>query len=113
MMKILSTATFVVLSACAQAQTQSGPTTPGATPSQPTAVPQNPATTTTAPASGATAPAGDAPVVGGPAPSVGGIESRPLGALSQCDNLIGLQKEKCLQAESAARGSTAPAATPR
>jgi hypothetical protein len=83
MVKMLSAALFAAVSSAALAQTQPGLTPPD-----------------------------DGPIVGGPAPTVGGIESRPLRALSQCDDLIGLQRERCLQAESAARGSTAVAEGP-
>jgi hypothetical protein len=113
MLKLVSAAVLAAFWSAALAQTQPGQTTPTITPSQ---TPSNASSQTPAVTPSQTpsvTPPGDAPVVGGPAPTVGGIESRPLGALSQCDNLIGLQKEQCLQAESAARGGTAPGTAPR
>jgi hypothetical protein len=38
------------------------------------------------------------PIIGGPAPAIGG--------LSKCENMIGSEKDKCLQEERAGTGST-------
>jgi hypothetical protein len=124
MFKLLSAATLLAIAATsfAQTTTQPGQTTPAITPSQPPAVTpsQTPAVTPSqTPAvtpsqtpvipsqTPSDAPLVGAPVVGGPAPAVGGIESRPIGGLSQCENMIGMDKEMCMQRERAGAGGTA------
>jgi hypothetical protein len=113
MLKIVSAAVLAAISSSALAQTQPGQTTPSITASQTPGIMSSQTPAVAPSQTPSVTPPGDGPVVGGPAPTVGGIESRPLGALSQCDDLIGLQKEQCLQAESAARGGTAPGTAPR
>jgi hypothetical protein len=129
MLKILSAATLLAIAAASFAQTtQPGQTTPSVTPSDTPAVTpsQTPAVTPSqtppsqqapivSPPSGApvVSPPSGAPVVGGPAPTVGRIEERAVGGLSKCENMLGFEKEKCLQDEQrAATGATAaPGAT--
>ena len=88
MLKQLSVA-LLFLAGSALAHTQPGQTTPSVTPSQ-TPSPVAP---------------GTAPVLGGPPPTLG---ASPVGGLSRCENLIGAERDKCLQADSAAAGGTAP-----
>lgn len=78
---VLVAASFVV-AGTTLAQTQPGETTPSITPSQtPSVIP----------------PSQPPVIVGGPAPVIGGV--------SKCENMIGVEKEKCLR-EDAAIGST-------
>jgi hypothetical protein len=98
MMKIVLVAASFALASAAVAQTQPGQTTPSITPSQtPSVTPsQTPGVI----------PPSQPPVVGGPAPVIGG--------LGKCENMIGAEKEKCLQDERAGTGSStgrAPAGT--
>jgi hypothetical protein len=129
MLKILSAATLLAIAAASFAQTtQPGQTTPSVTPSDTPAVTpsQTPAVTPSqtppsqqapivSPPSGApvVSPPSGAPVVGGPAPTVGRIEERAVGGLSKCENMLGFEKEKCLQDEqrAATGATTAPGAT--
>ena len=132
MLKILSAATLLAIAAASFAQTtQPGQTTPSVTPSDTPAVTpsQTPAVTPSqtppsqqapivspqsgapivSPPSGApvVSPPSGAPVVGLPAPTVGRIEERAVGGLSKCENMLGFEKEKCLQDEQrAATGAT-------
>jgi hypothetical protein len=54
-------------------------------------------------------PPGTAPILGGPPPTLG---ASPVGGLSPCENMIGAERDKCLQADSAAAGGTrAPVTT--
>ena len=138
MLKILSAATLLAIAAASFAQTtQPGQTTPSVTPSDTPAVTpsQTPAVTPSqtppsqqapivspqsgapivSPPSGApvVSPPSGAPVVGLPAPTVGRIEERAVGGLSKCENMLGFEKEKCLQDEqrAATGATTAPGAT--
>ncbi len=88
MLKPLSVALFV-LAGQALAQIPPAQPTPSVTPSQ-----------TPSPV-----PPGAAPVFGGPPPALG---ASPVGGLSRCENLIGAERDKCLQADSAAAGGTNP-----
>jgi hypothetical protein len=129
MLKILSAATLLAIAAASFAQTtQPGQTTPSVTPSDTPAVTpsQTPAVTPSqtppsqqapivSPPRGApvVSPPSGAPVVGGPAPTVGRIEERAVGGLSKCENMLGFEKEKCLQDEqrAATGATTTPGAT--
>lgn len=108
MLKILSAATLLAIAAASFAQTtQPGQTAPSVTPSQQAPI--------VSPQSGApiVSPPSGAPVVGGPAPMVGRIEERAVGGLSKCENMLGFEKEKCLQDEqrAATGATTAPGST--
>lgn len=93
MLKPLSAALwFVACSALAQTPEQ---TTPSVTPSQ------TPATTPSP--NPAPVPPGVAPVLGGPPPALG---ATTVGGLSRCENMIGAERDTCLQAPSAAAGAT-------
>jgi hypothetical protein len=94
MLKQLSVA-LSFLAGTALAQTQPGQTTPSVTPSQTPAV--TPSQTP------GPVPPGAAPVLGGPPPTLG---ASPVGGLSPCENMIGAERDKCLQAGSAAVGGT-------
>ena len=108
MLKILGAATLLAFASASLAQTaQPGQTTPNVAPSQtPYVTPsQTPAVTPSQTPS--VTPSTGAPIVGGPAPTVGGIEQRPLTGLSRCENLLALERDKCLQDErNAATGAT-------
>ena len=89
MLKPLSAALWFVAST-ALAQMQPPQTTPSVTPYQtPTATP-------------APVP-GTGRVFGGPPPALG---STPVGGISPCENMIGAERDKCLQADNAAAGAT-------
>jgi len=92
MLKLLSLALSFVAST-ALAQTQPGQTTPSVTPSQTPAV--TPSQTPSA--------VPGSPVFGGPPPTLG---ASPVGGISRCENMIGAERDKCLQADSAAAGAT-------
>jgi len=82
--------------------------TPAVTPSQTPAIPPS-----TPPAAAGTPPAPGSPaaVLGTPAPAIG---VGPVGGLSRCENMIGLEKDRCQQEERAAMGNTgAPAGAVR
>jgi hypothetical protein len=121
MLKILSAATLLAIAAASFAQTtQPGQTTPSVTPSQtpavtPSQTPPSQQAPIVSPPSGApvVSPPSGAPVVSGPAPTVGRIEERAVGGLSKCENMLGFEKEKCLQDEqrAATGATTAPGAT--
>jgi len=105
MLKQLSFGLFF-LTASALAQTPPAQPTPSVAPSQPPAV--TPSQTPGAAPPGAVPP-GAAPVLGGPPPTLG---ASPVGGLSPCENMIGAERDKCLQADSAAAGGTrAPVTT--
>jgi hypothetical protein len=125
MLKTLSAATLLAIAAASFAQTtQPGQTrpsatpsdTPGVTPSQtpavaPSQTPPSQQAPIVSPPSGApvVSPPSGAPVIGVPAPTVGRIEERAVGGLSKCENMLGFEKEKCLQDEQrAATGATTP-----
>jgi hypothetical protein len=89
------------LAGTALAQTPPGETTPSVAPSQTPVV--TPSQTPSA------VPPGTAPVLGGPPPTLG---ASPVGGLSPCENMIGAERDKCLQADSAVAGGTrAPVTT--
>jgi hypothetical protein len=101
MLKTLSAATLLAVASVSFAQTQPaqqpGQSTPNVAPSQTPAVTpsQTPAVTpsqTPYVNPSATPPAASAPA--------------PIGGLSRCENMIGLEKDNCLQAERAGTGST-------
>jgi hypothetical protein len=105
MFKTLSATALLALASASFAQTQPGQTRPSITPSETPAVTpsQTPSVT----------PSYGAPIVGGPAPTIGGIEARSVGGLSQCENMLAFEREKCLQDEragGAATGGTAAGA---
>jgi hypothetical protein len=112
MLRILCLAASLAAAGGALAQTtQPGQTTPSITPSDtPSVTPSQTPSITPSQTPGVTPP-GNAPIVGGPAPVVSGIESRPIIGLSQCENVLAADREKCLQDERAAAGNTAPAGT--
>jgi len=112
MLRILATsaaAALLIVGSAALAQTpQPGQTTPSVTPSDTPAVTpsQTPGVPSTAPA-----PGSPAAVLGTPAPAIG---AGPVGGLSRCENMIGLEKDRCQQEERAAMGNTrAPAGSMR
>ena len=93
MLKPLSAALSFLAAATALAQTQPDQATPSVPPTQ------TPSTVTPA----------TPPTLGGPPPALG---SRPVGGLNPCENLIGAERDKCLQAGIAATGgSTQPPGT--
>ena len=103
--KSAASAMLLALASAAYAQPQSGLTppsitpsdTPAVTPSQsPSVTPSQAPSATPSPSSGATAP----------------TAPRAVGGMSQCQNLIGADRDKCLQDERAATtGSGAGAGT--
>jgi hypothetical protein len=108
MLKIFSVAALLAVASVTFAQTQPqqpGQATPGVAPSDTPAVTpsQTPAVTpsqTPAVTPSQTPyvnPSATPPAVGGPA---------PIGGLSKCENMIGLDKDKCLQDQRAGTGST-------
>ena len=93
MLKPLSAALSFLAAATALAQTQPDQATPSVPPTQ------TPSTVTPA----------TPPTLGGPPPALG---SSPVGGLNPCENLIGAERDKCLQACNAATGgSTQPPGT--
>ena len=93
MLKPLSAAALSCLAATALAQIRPDQATPSIPPT-PTPSPMTP---------------GTAPTLGGPPPTLG---SRPVGGLNRCENMIGTERDNCLQAGSAAAGgSTQPPGT--
>jgi hypothetical protein len=85
--------------------------TPSVVPQSPSAIPQTPNITSETP--NINTP-GAAPVIGGPAPAI--VGNPAVGGLSACENLIGVQREQCLQTQSSGRpagagGSHAPGST--
>jgi hypothetical protein len=106
-LKSIASAALLVLASTAFAQPQSGPTPPSVTPSDTPAV--TPSQSPSAP------PSETPPVTPSQPPSVqsGGISPtapRPVGGMSQCQNMIGADRDKCLQEERAASGASAPPA---
>ena len=91
MLKPLSAALSFLAAATALAQTQPDQATPSVPPTQ------TPSTVTPA----------TPPTLGGPPPALG---SRPVGGLNPCENLIGAERDKCLQAGNAATGGRHQAA---
>ena len=100
MLKILTSAALLAITAAALAQS-----TPGVTPSDtPSVTPSQTPSVTPSQTPGASAPTvTQTPIT--PPSAVGG--------LGKCENLIGTDKDKCLQEERAggATGSTAPGST--
>src|SRR5687767_9345316 len=94
MLKQLSLGLLFVAGA-ALSQTPPTQPTPSVTPSETPAI--TPSQTPSA------VPPGAAPVFGGPPPTLG---ASPVGGLSPCENMIGAERDKCLQAGSAAVGGT-------
>lgn len=92
---------LLFLAGSALAQTPPAQPTPSVTPSETPAV--TPSQTPSA------VPPGAAPVLGGPPPALG---ASPVGGLSPCENMIGAERDKCLQADSAAAGGTRAPVTP-
>ena len=93
MLKPLSAALSFLAAATALAQTQADQAPPSVPPTQ------TPSTVTL----------GTAPSLGGPPPALG---SRPVGGLSPCENMIGAERDNCLQAGNPATGgSTQPPRT--
>jgi hypothetical protein len=120
MLRILATsaaAALLLMGSASFAQTtQPGQTTPSVAPSSTPAVTpsdtpavtpsQTPGVPSTPPA-----PGSPAAVLGTPAPVIG---AGPVGGLSRCENMIGLDKDRCQQEERAAMGNTrAPAGSVR
>jgi len=98
MFKLLSIAAALALASAAFAQTpQPGQTTPNVAPSETPAVTpsQSPSV---APSQTPYVTPSQTPVIGGPAPAIGG--------LGKCENMIGLDKDRCLQDERARVGNT-------
>ena len=87
MLKPLSAALSFLVAATALAQILPDQATPS--------TPPNPTPSTVTP--------GTAPTLGGPPPGLG---SRPVGGLNPCENMIGAERDNCLQAGSAAAGSS-------
>jgi hypothetical protein len=99
MLKPLSAALSFLAAATALAQTQADQAPPSVPPTQ------TPSTATP----GTTATRGTAPTLGGPPPALG---SRPVGGLNPCENMIGAERDNCLQAGNPATGgSTQPPRT--
>jgi hypothetical protein len=92
MLKTLTAAALLAIASASFAQTQPGQTTPSTTPITPS---QPPGVTPQY-----------TPEVGGPAPTVGGIESRSVGGMSRCENMLAFEREKCLQDERASPAAT-------
>jgi hypothetical protein len=122
-LKSISSAALLVLASAAFAQPQPGVTPPSVTPSDTPAVTpsQSPSVTpsetpSVTPSQSPSAPPSETlPVTPSQSPSVqsGGISPttpRPVGGMSQCQNMIGADRDKCLQEERAASGATAPPA---
>lgn len=100
-LKSVAPAMLLALASAAYAQPQSGLTPPSITPSDtpsqsPSVTPSQAPSATPSPSSGATAP----------------TAPRAVGGMSQCQNLIGADRDKCLQDErTATMGSGAGAGT--
>lgn len=104
MFKLLSVAASLVLASAAIAQsTQPGQTTPSITPSDTPAVTPSQSPAVTPSQSPSVIPPSRPPVVGEGA----------VGGLSKCENMIGMEKDKCLQDERAGTGSTGTGAGTR
>lgn len=101
MLKPLSGALSFLAAVTVLAQTQPDQSTPSVPPMQTPGV--------TPPQPPSSVPPGSAPVVGGPPPTLG---SRPVGGLNPCENMIGAERDNCLQAGNTAAGaSTQPPGT--
>ncbi len=100
MSKPLSFLAALVFSSAALAQTAPGQTSPSVAPSQtPSVTPsQTPSGT---PSDTPSATPSQAPVIGGPAPAIV-PPATTAGGMSQCQNMIGGDRDKCLQEERAA-----------
>jgi hypothetical protein len=123
-LKSIASAALLALTSAAFAQPQSGLTPPSVTPSDTPAVTPSDTPTVTPSQSPSAAPSQSPPAAPSETPSVtppqspsstssqsGGMSStapRPVGGMSQCQNMIGADRDKCLQEERAASGSTAP-----
>ena len=94
-------ASSLVFSSVALAQTtQPGQTSPSVTPSQtPSVTPSQ--TPSVMPSETPAVTPSQTPVIGGPAPAVV-PPARAAGGMSQCQNMIGGDRDKCLQEERAA-----------
>ena len=106
MSKLLSFFAALTFAGATLAQgTQPGETSPSITPSQtPSVTPsQTPSVTPsqTPPATASETP----PVIGGPAPAIVG-PAPTVGGMSQCQNMIGGDRDKCLQEERAGTAGT-------
>ena len=97
MLKLLSLAASILLSGAAIAQsTQPGATTPSVTPSDTPAVTPSQTPAVTPSQTPSAVPYSRPPMIGESA----------VGGMSKCENMIGLEKDRCLQAERAGTGST-------
>jgi hypothetical protein len=100
MSKPLSFLAALVFASTALAQTPPGQSTPSVTPSQtPSVTPSQ--TPSVAPSETPAVTPSQAPVIGGPAPAIV-PPATTAGGMSQCQNMIGGDRDKCLQEERAA-----------
>lgn len=112
--KSIAAGALLVLASAALAQPQSGLTPPSVTPSDTPAVTPSQSPSATPSQSPPVTPSETPSVTPSQPPSVqsGGISPtapRPVGGMSQCQNMIGADRDKCLQDERAASGGAAGA----
>jgi hypothetical protein len=112
MLKPLSVAAMLAIAGTAFAQSTPSTTpsdTPSVTPSQTPAVTPSQTPAVTPSDTPTIAPQGTVvvPPVTTPSPSVGPAPA--IGGLSKCENLLGTEKDKCLQDERSGTGSTGTA----
>jgi hypothetical protein len=100
MFKPLSFLAALLSAGAALAQTAPGQTSPSVTPSQTPSVAPSQTPSVTPSETPAVTPS-QAPVIGGPAPAVV-PPATTVGGMSQCQNMIGGDRDKCLQEERAA-----------
>ena len=104
MLKLLSIAASILIAGGAIAQsTQPGATTPSVAPSDTPAVTPSQTPSTTPSQTPAATPSQTPTIPYSRPPMIG---EGAVGGLSKCENMIGIEKDRCVQAERAGTGST-------